>query len=380
MKRFELHSWRRKRWKAGPAAASAPAQMWVTNEIRDFAEVWPRSDKLGEAICYAFQCADILELHCETFVPARNADPWFVAIVNEKDDPLALFPFMIQHGRHVDTLRFMDGALSDYNAPVLFPPVQEWNAEAVAVIWRGLRNYLPFDVAIWEKMPASVGDLQNPLTFLTLKPQGYSSHLATLSGTWEEFSEKLPRRKELHRKLRRLGQRGTIAFEIAQTSEHYDILLAALIRQKKQRDLEAHGGFDTLDLPGFRSYLKAARRLVYPSGPVALFALKVNDMIIAAHWGYVLDKRFSSLIPSFEGGDWYTYSPGFLLADRIFEWCFANSFSTFDYGIGDEAYKREYCADSSLLYRAEIPSTIKGRIYLEMRKMRQHLVKTRFWA
>jgi CelD/BcsL family acetyltransferase involved in cellulose biosynthesis len=354
--------------------------MWVTTDIGDFADFWPRSNKLGEAICYAFQCADILELHCETFVPARNADAWFVAIVNEKDDPLALFPFMIEHSRNISTLRFMDGALSDYNAPVLFPPAQEWNAETIRMIWRGLEKRLPFDIAVLEKVPAHIGQIKNPVTLLTMSPQGQSSHFLRLSGTWEELSARFPRRKELERKNRRLNRRGKIGFEIAGTPEQYDILIATLIRQKKQRDLETHGGNDTLGLPGFRSYLEAARRLVYPSGPVALFALRVDDTIVAAHWGYIVGSRFSSLIPSFEGGEWYNYSPGFLLAEKILEWCLAQGLNIFDYGWGDEAYKREYCNLSTLLYRAEIPSTIRGRISLEKRKLKRQLAETRRWV
>jgi CelD/BcsL family acetyltransferase involved in cellulose biosynthesis len=379
IRKFELDSFGRKRQKVGPVPASAPAQLWVTNEIRDFADFWPRSNRLGEAQCYAFQCADILELHCETFVSARNANPWFVAIVNEKGDPLALFPFMIEHRRHISTLGFIDGALSDYNAPVLFPPTQEWNAETVHMIWRGLQKRLPFDIAYLEKVPASIGQIENPVTFLTASPQGQSSHHLSLSGTWKDASARFPRRKELERKIRRLSQRGNVAFEVAETPEQYDILVAALIRQKKRRDLEARG-YDSLDRPGFRSYLLAARRLVYPSGPVALFGLKVNDTIIAAHWGYIVGSRFSSLIPSFEGGEWYGYSPGFLLANRMLEWCLAKGLNIFDYGWGDEPYKREFCDDSTLLYRAEIPATIRGLIYTEIRNMKQRLAVTRFWA
>ena len=49
---------------------------------------------------------------------------------------------------------------------------------------------------------------------------------------------------------RRLSRRGPIAFEIAETPERYDILIAALMRQKTQRDLDARG-YDSLDRPGF---------------------------------------------------------------------------------------------------------------------------------
>ena len=227
--------------KAGPNPVSAPAEMWITNDIADFADLWPRSNRLGKAVCYAFQCADILELHCETFVPALNAVPWFVAIANKNGDPLALFPFMIDDTRRIRSLRFIDGALSDYNAPVLFPPALEWNVEDFRLIWRGLKKGLPFDIAVWDKVPERVGEMDNPMTLLTLSPQGQSCHFFRLSGTWKEISTRFPRRKELERKSRRLSQRGPITLEIAETPERYDVLIAALMRQKTQRDLDAPG-------------------------------------------------------------------------------------------------------------------------------------------
>ena len=376
---FNLRGLRGWQNKAGLHPVSAPAEMWITNDIADFAGFWPRSNRLGNSVCYAFQCADILELHCETFIPALNAVPWFVTIANQNGAPLALFPFMIEHTRRIRTLRFIDGALSDYNAPVLFPSALEWNVEDFRMIWRSLQKGLPFDIAVLEKVPERIGEIDNPMTLLTKSPQGQSCHFFRLSGTWKDISTRFPRRKELERKARRLSQRGPIAFEVAETPERYDALIAVLMRQKTQRDLDARG-YDSLDRPGFRAYLRAARRLVYPSGPVALFALKVNNDIIAAHWGYIVNSRFSSLIPSFEGGEWYGYSPGFLLADMIFQWCLARGLTIFDYGVGDEPYKREYCDLSTLLYCAEIPSTIRGRLYPELRLIKQHLVKTRPWA
>jgi CelD/BcsL family acetyltransferase involved in cellulose biosynthesis len=361
--------------------ASVPTEMWITDNVRDFSAFWPCSKKLGNAICYAFQCADILELHCETFLPARNATPWFIAILNDRAEPLALIPLMIERHRKIRSLRFIDGALSDYNAPVLFPLAQDWDAEIIGLIWRGLKKVLPFDFAIFEKVPECIGHTRNPFVYLISSNQGQSCHFFSLSATWQEISARVPRRKELERKNRRLGKRGTIKFEVAETPELYDVILATLIRQKRQRDLDAHGGNDTFSIPGFLSYLMEARKLVYPSGPVVLFALRIDDVIIAAHWGYVVGARFYSLIPSFEGGEWYSYSPGFILADKIIRWCQEKGLEIFDYGWGDEPYKREYCNLSTRLYRAEIPATVMGRLYLSIRKLKRRLARTKskFW-
>jgi CelD/BcsL family acetyltransferase involved in cellulose biosynthesis len=348
----------------------------VTNDIQNFAAFWPRSDRPGVAQYYAFQCADILELNCETIAVARNAKPYFVAVMNANDEPLALFPLSIEYQNNIRILMFLDGGLSDNNAPVVFPPVREWDKDVVRAVWRCLRKVLPFDIAVLEKMPTLIGDLPNPLSFISTSNFGMSCHLITLSGTWEDLSARFPRRKELRRKATRLGQRGRIHFEVAETLEQYDLIVEALISQKTRRSLEVRGT-DDLDCPGYRAYLRAAGRIVYPSGPVCLFALKVNNTIIATQWGYLVGRRFYALMPSFETGEWSAYSPGHLLADNILEWCISKGLDVFDYGIGDEGYKREYSDVSSELYRADIPSTVRGRIVLSTRGIKQRFVKTR---
>ena len=93
----------------------APVRIRLATQIRDFAEFWPRWNTLGEARCYPFQCADILELYCDTFVPARNGEPLFVAILGCDGEPLMLIPLVIQPYsdytrilKNVRILKFLD--------------------------------------------------------------------------------------------------------------------------------------------------------------------------------------------------------------------------------------------------------------------------------
>ena len=88
----------------------------------------------------------------------------------------------------------------------------------------------------------------------------------------------------------------------------------ALIQHKRRRSLETRG-YDSLDRPGFRSYLSKARHLLYPSGPVCAFALKLDDRVIAAQFDCIVGSRLNGLICSFDA-EWHTYSPGRLLLER----------------------------------------------------------------
>src|SRR5262249_6194605 len=134
-------------------------ELWLTSAITDFREFWPSTHQSHAARYYAFQCADILELKCKTIAIARNVTPLFVAIFDRTRKPVMLISLAIERRHGVRILMFLDGGLSDYNSPILFPTAREWRVEDVRVLWRGLRAILPrFDVAILERMPDKIED------------------------------------------------------------------------------------------------------------------------------------------------------------------------------------------------------------------------------
>ena len=315
-----------------------------------------------------FQCSELLKLYCESIVPALGATPYFVAILNSRDEPLLLMPWSIEQRYGVRVLRFLDGGLSELNAPVIFPAAQAWDRETTELVWKNLQKVLLVDLAILEKMPAAVGDLPNPLLFLSASKDHASSHVMTLdNASLDAIFAGLPQRRTEARKRRRLSEQGTVEFKLAETPEHYDEIVEALRRQKTRRYQETRG-VDGLDRPGYLSFLESGRAYIHESGPVRLFALSVGDTIIAALLGFVARSRFYYFMPSFEGGKWRAYGPGRILLHETIEWCLRKGgLDTFDFGVGDEDYKQLYCDVWVPLYRAEIPVTMRGRLYLKSR-------------
>src|SRR5256885_1792081 len=87
-----------------------PAQIWLTHDLSDFNDLWPRSQQLKDARCHAFQCADILEVRCNTIASARNMETLFVAVVDAESNPLMLLPLGIERRHGVRILTFLDDA------------------------------------------------------------------------------------------------------------------------------------------------------------------------------------------------------------------------------------------------------------------------------
>jgi CelD/BcsL family acetyltransferase involved in cellulose biosynthesis len=348
-----------------PSKPGDPAEIFLVRSVSELSMFWPRSNQPHVARCYAFQYADILEVRCATIAAARHVDTLFVAVVDSQRQPLMLLPWGIERRWGVRVLSFLDGGLSDYNAPIIFPAAQQWGEDDMRSIWQGLRRILPpFDVAILDKMPENVGDLPNPLNLLGTVPFLSSGHATTLAGSWREFeAQRLPRRQDSRRKRRRLQDRGTLSFEIATNPEQFDVLLAALIRQKVRhhRETLTIAGFDQ---PGYRAFVTQITHQLPAGSPVHLSALKLDDMIIAAQWGYVAGGRFYYLIPSYEAGMFRSFSPARILLEHLLEWSYAHGVTVFDFGLGDESYKTEYCDVLIPLRVAAKPVNPLGAMYL----------------
>ena len=74
-----------------------------------------------------------------------------------------------------------------------------------------------------------------------------------------------------------------------------------------------------------------------------MFALKINDTVVATALCLLREGWLTGQLFAHERGSWRSYSLGHLLTNMICEWCFANRLQVFDFGIGDEPYKNNYC-------------------------------------
>jgi CelD/BcsL family acetyltransferase involved in cellulose biosynthesis len=204
---------------ASAAARAAPFDIRVATSLDDLASIWPTSGDLGDARAHVFQCADVLRVWCDTLGAARGTKPCFVAVLDPHGVPLMLLPLGVERRGGVRVLAFLDGDVSDYNAPILFPSPAAWSEGDVVRLWQALRRALPpFDVAVLEKMPERVADEPNPLLRLGPSSVAVSGHAARLIGAWLDFAAaRLPRRADGRRKLRKLEKLGEVSFALAQT-------------------------------------------------------------------------------------------------------------------------------------------------------------------
>lgn len=358
-------------------AVDRPFAVSASETLERFAGHWPRSDRLGNATCHIFQCADLIEVWLDTIGKARRTRPVFVGVYDAADRPALLLGLGIELRWGARVLSFLDGTVSDYNQPVVFPAAAAISEAAWSRIWpRILRTIPPFDVAEFDKMPGSIGTLPNPLLHLGAASTAGAGHAMTLPGSLPDLETKLPHRRGRNRLLRQLTTLGPVEFKVASTTTEAEIMLRTVVALKaRQYEKSRVPGFD---LPGARDFYHAVTRRIPCPGTAHVSALTVGDAVIACHWGLVLEGRFYLLLTAYDER-WRRFSPGAHLHDELIRWCHAHGIMSFDFGIGDEAYKADYCDTRVLLHRVQVTLGRTGRAYLAAGRILAWLRATRAW-
>jgi CelD/BcsL family acetyltransferase involved in cellulose biosynthesis len=349
-------------------------QIRVEGDLERLSGIWPRTDAAASCRNYVFQCADVLEVWCDTIGKAQGVTPLFVAVLDAQGAPLLLLPLGLKRSMGVRQLVLLDETVCDYNAPVVFAGARDWDAATMSRVWTDIVARLPaFDVAVLERMPEFVEDWPNPMRFLATGTSSAGSHAVTLPADWDRDGRSvLPNWRDSRRRERKLAERGELTIAVAQDLEQAVAFLDGMIAMKREklRDLTGIDPFQAK--AGYRDYYREATRRLFSTGAVHLSAVKLDGQILAAHWGYALRGRFYQLMPAFrENDEWRFYAPGRLLNEHLMAWSAHRGFSVFDFGFGDEPYKMDYCDTHWRLSDAVLPVTSAGRLWALARRTRR---------
>ena len=278
--------------------------------------------------------------------------PWVAVVVDFDDSPRLIFPLGIRRKLGARILEFMGGAQSDYLGPLLH---DQWSARSdlLRSAWELVEAELPaHDVRHFCKLSALGGARGNPWLQIWKCAWQDSSHALYLPGSTEELQARLRTKlkSDNKRQRRRLSEKGRLTFEIVTAGEKWQEGVDAMIAQKRQR-YQSTGVPDALATPAVREFYRNLGPEFLHGGQIHLSLLRLNEEILATHWGAVYRDRFYFLMPTYSSGPWETYSPGRLLLENLLEWAIASRLSVFDFTIGGEEYKKDWCDHETAVYR-----------------------------
>jgi CelD/BcsL family acetyltransferase involved in cellulose biosynthesis len=262
-------------------------------------------------------------------------------------------------------VEFLGGSHANFNMAV-------WHRDAVTKIGKeellGVLDQLAgeADILRLTYQPLTWAGTTNPLALLPRQRSpnfGFSGALAHDFDALLRVRTNASDRKKMRKKARTLAGYGEVRFERARTTHDVRRVLDAFFKQKSAR-MRTLGIPDVFATPGVRRFIEAAASASVRGSnpPVELYALSVDDIIVATMGGIAGGGRFCGMFNSIAQGRYAIESPGEQLILNLVKDCCERGLETFDLGIGEAQYKTLFCSDTEPLFDSYLPLTASGSV------------------
>lgn len=319
---------------------------------------------------------------CDGAVHAPAQSVHWVQNWVEQLQPDGLIASVWEHGRPVFALalevtnagpfrvaRFMGGSHANGNFPVASPA---WLASAekaaVLALVEAIAAARPdIDALVLERATPHLAGQANPLLFL---PHSRSPNIALsvdLQGGFDAILEQTSakRKRKKHRsQMRKFEAAGGFRRIIAQTPEETRRLFDAFLEMKEKR-FEAMGVANVFADAGIRKFFHAlfCNALAADMPIFTLEGLEVGGELRAVTGTSRCGRRLICEFGGIHDDELATSSPGeFLFYENIKQAC-ETGYDIYDFGVGDEPYKRLWCNSETHHIDVIMPLSGKGRIY-----------------
>jgi CelD/BcsL family acetyltransferase involved in cellulose biosynthesis len=308
--------------------------------------------------------------------PLLSIQPQIVVVRNEKET-LGVFPLGIRQVFGVFILEWLGGTQIDYTGPLLS---KKWNYTMYELsdCWSDIINNLcKFDVIHFQKQKEYFKLIRNPFISSMNCSSNVKAYQVNLKSTWVDHYEKTVKTKlraDSRRQRRRLSAFGKLNFKVPKDKKNKYKIIRKMIQQKSRRYRET-GVWDMLSVPEHKAFYEELANIENDNLQIHCSALYVGEIKVATHVGLVDKSTFYYLMPAHEGGDWERYSPGRLLLEHLLEWSIQNKLTIFDFTVGGEQYKKNWCDIETPLYETLCAITCKGKIFVMAKLVKRHLVQ-----
>jgi CelD/BcsL family acetyltransferase involved in cellulose biosynthesis len=283
---------------------------------------------------------------------------------------LFLLPLSTRSVAFARQLEWLGSDLCDYNAPLLAGDFyQQIDQTRFMLLWRDIlqrlqsHSSLGYDLIHLEKMPAMVGAQSNVMLGLRVMLNPSGAYLIHLSANWKEFYEtkrsSATRRRE-RTKLKRLSESGEVRL-VNPNSENDLLCTINTLMEQKACWFALNGITNLFARPGYPEFYRAlatdeaTKHLVYVS------RLDVGSTVAAVNIGLTFRGCYYHVLASYNG-ELSRFGPGAAHLRELMRQASERGFRIFDFTIGDEPYKLEWCDTQLKLYDYFSIATLRGAL------------------
>lgn len=347
-----------------PRSASETMELLVTSDLAALQDEWRAFER--HADCTAFQCYDWLAAW-QRHIGALTATVPAIVLGRRGDETEFILPLAVRQRAGWRELTFLGRDLGDYNAPLLAFDFEKRHANFKA-LWVDIQFLLQanrryrHDVVFFDKMPERVGAQANPLLQLPVSRHPSSAYLAHLTDDWDTFyaarRSSATRRRD-RSKRKRLAEHGVIRLVTPAAPDDRLRTTETLIEQKR-RAFARMGVPDLFARPGYRAFFREVATNPRLRPLVHVSELQVGEITAAANLGLRLRDVYYHVLASYDDGPLARFGPGAAHLRELLRHAIEQGCTIFDFTVGDEPYKRDWCDTELKLYDHVAAASARG--------------------
>ena len=308
----------------------------LTEELK---EIWFHIEKESNHTC--FNSLVWIENYIFSYKDYVKNSQLKIFVVFFQNKPICIFPFEIIKRFKINILQWACDIKSDFNAPLIIKNFN-FDEKTFKNIWSEILKKVPEADIVYLKKQINYLDLPNPfVSFLKNSKEGNIQQI-NLPKKWDTYTDKYIKKKfylDFLRTKRLIKKKGKIEFLIAKNTKEKYVFLETLIKQKKEKLIKNKSNSISEKDLNFDKNFEIFKKKQYDT---QVSAIKLNGEFVALHWGIVFEKYFYYLLPSMKNNDIKKLSPGKLLLSLLVRWSISKKISTFDFGLGEENYKKNW--------------------------------------
>ncbi len=370
-----------------PAAVPGDIRLAAYEDISAIERDWRAFEAYADGT--VFQCFDWLASWQRYIGVRTGARPAIVVGSDPAGAILFLLPLSVCAAGFARELTWLGSDLCDYNAPLLAPGFAERIDRARFLsLWSEITQCLQsnprlqYDFINLTKMPEMVGAQSNPMLGLhvTITPSG--AYLAHLAGDWKTFYEakrSSTNRRRDRTKRKKLADHGEVRLINPESDSEILRTLDTLMEQKA-RSLARMGVGNLFARPGHAEFFRAVATDPVSRHLVHVSRLDVGATAAAVNLGLTYRDCYYHLLASYDDGELSRFGPGVAHLHDLLHQAIERGFRVFDFTIGDERYKRDWCDTELKLYDHISAATWRGALVampmLAIRRLKRWIKQT----
>lgn len=373
----------------GPWRAQPEVLLSVHDDLASLADIWTELEQSGD--CSAFQTFAYVSAWFTHVGRTEGVTPcvvvgWDIEDAGAGEGPLFIMPLGLTRSTFGTKLGWLAAGVSDYQGPVLSRNFSlRVRPGQFKGLWRQIRETLPdHDIVELNCMAQKIGTQANPFMQLDgLSQHASSAHMTRFNGDWDAYydakrtSGSKKRDRQKRRKLEEFGETTLVTpTDTAAIAETVNTLIA-----QKSVAFARMGIANIFDKPGMRDFYVALATDAAANGLIEVSRLEVGGAVAAANWGISFKGRFHYVLTSYdEQAEFANRGPGMVQLMELMKHASETGHTEFDFTVGDEGYKADWCEIETLLFDFVEAASVRGLLIrlpkVTFRKVKRFIKQT----